>query len=267
MINDKTGTLSLLDNFLYAPLQSVCDESMCVTLMRTQRIKPYTEITLPVYAPKYLNNTSVILEESTFAKRYPIVVASVLTFVKNNKALGCIANMNPYVVTLKKGLRIAKILQKHHILSVEKVSDLPQMNKQEDDTDIPSRAELNEFHEKYGFKICPSLDEDKRNQVLRLLYKYRSVFACDVTEIKACKGPPLKLDVHTNRKTFQRQYRLSDTDKTEITRQINQMLDADVIETSDTPYYNCPICLVAKKIWRKTSGSGLTCYKQKNYDT
>ena len=116
---------------------------------------------------------------------------------------------------------------------------------------IPSRTELDEFHEKYGFKICPSLDEDKRIQVLRLLYKYRSVFARDVTEIKACKGPPLKLDVHTNRKTFQRQYRLSDTDKTEVTRQINQMLDADVIEPSDTPYYNSPICLVAKKSGEK----------------
>jgi len=118
--------------------------------------------------------------------------------------------MNPYVVTLKKGLKIAKILQKHHILSVEKVSNLPQTMKQEDDADIPSTAELDEFHEKYCLKICLSLDEEKRIQELRLLYKYRSVLAHNVTEIKACKGPPLKLDVHTNRKTFQRQYRLSD---------------------------------------------------------
>jgi len=80
VIDYRTGMLSLLDDFLYAPLQSVCDESMCATLMRTQRIKPYTEITLPLHAPKHLNNTSVILEESTFAKHYPIVVASVLTF-------------------------------------------------------------------------------------------------------------------------------------------------------------------------------------------
>jgi len=69
VINYNTDTLSLLDDFLHVPLQSVCDESMCVTLMRTQRIKPYTEITLPVNAPKHLNNTSIILEESTFAKR------------------------------------------------------------------------------------------------------------------------------------------------------------------------------------------------------
>ena len=133
------------------------------------------------------------------------------------------------------------------MMSVEKVRDLPKMNSQEDNIDIPSRAELDEFHEKYGFNICPSLDDDKHLQILRLWYKYRSVFACDVTEIKACKGPPLKLDVHTNRKTFQRQYRLSNTDKTEVTRQINQMLDADVIEPSPMPYYNSPICLVAKK--------------------
>ena len=204
LIDYRTGMLSLLDDFLYAPLQSVCDESMCATLMRTQCIKPYTEITLPVHAPKHLNNTSVILEESAFAKRYPIVVASVLTFVKNNKALCRIANMNPYMITLQKGLKIAKILQKYHILSVEKVSNLPKMNSQEVNIDIPSRAELYEFQEKYGFNICPSLDENKCLQMLRLLYKYRSVFARDVTEIKACKGPPLKLDVHTNRKTFQR---------------------------------------------------------------
>jgi len=62
VINYRTGTLSLLDDFLYAPLQSVCDESMSATIMRTQRIKPYTEITLPVHAPEHLNNTSVILE-------------------------------------------------------------------------------------------------------------------------------------------------------------------------------------------------------------
>ena len=148
VINYRTGILSLLDDFLNAPLQSVCDELMCATLTRTQRIKPYTEITLSVHAPKHLNNTSVILEESTFAKRFPIVVASVLTSVKNNKALCRIANMHPYVVTLKKGLKIAKILQKHHILSVEKVSNLPQTNKQEDITDIPSRTELDEFREK-----------------------------------------------------------------------------------------------------------------------
>jgi len=57
VINYRTGMLSLFDDFLYAPLQSVCDESMCATLMRMQRIKPYTEISLPVHAPKHLNNT------------------------------------------------------------------------------------------------------------------------------------------------------------------------------------------------------------------
>ena len=57
--------------------------------------------------------------------------------------------------------------------------------------------------------------------------------------------------MHTNRKTFQHPYRLSDIDKREVTRQINQMLDAEVIEPSDTPYYNSSICLVANKSGEK----------------
>ena len=114
-----------------------------------------------------------------------------------------------------------------------------------------TKAELDKFHQSYGLQVSPSLDEDKHYQMLELLYKYKSLFACDVSDIKACKGPPLKLDVPTNRKTFQRQYRLSDTDKAEVSRQINQMLYAEVIEPSDTPYYNSSICLVAKKSGEK----------------
>ena len=69
---------------------------------------------------------------------------------------------------------------------------------------VVTKAELDKFHQSFGFKVSRTLDEDKRYQVLQLLYKYKSVFAHDVSDIKACKGPHLKLDVHTNRKTFQR---------------------------------------------------------------
>jgi len=109
----------------------------------------------------------------------------------------------------------SKILDRNHILSVEKVRDLSTVESQLNTTERMTRTELNKFHQSYGFKINPSLDEEKCYQILKLLHKYKSVFMRDVTDIKACKGPPLKLDVHTNRKTFQRQYRLSDTDKVE----------------------------------------------------
>jgi len=65
-------------------------------------------------------------------------------------------------------------------------------------------VELEEFHKQYGFKICPTLTEDQRHELLKKLHAYKHVFARDVTEFKACKGPALKIDLHANRKMFKR---------------------------------------------------------------
>lgn len=50
-----------------------------------------------------------------------------------------------------------------------------------------TKAELDKFHQSYGFKVSPSLDEDKRYQILELLYKYKSVFAYDVSTLGRAK--------------------------------------------------------------------------------
>lgn len=69
----------------------------------------------------------------------------------------------------------------------------------------------------------------------------------DLTKIQECKGPPLKLDLHTYRKMFRRQYRVNDADEDEVARQIQLVQQANVIEPSDSSYYNSPTYLVAKK--------------------
>jgi len=112
-------------------------------------------------------------------------------------------------------------------------------------------VKLEEFHKQYGFKICPAITEDQRHELLEKLYAYKHVFARDVTEIKACKGPALKIDLHTNRKMFKRQFKVNEADKAEMTRQISEMQKADVIESSEDPYYNSPAFLVTKKKGQK----------------
>ena len=49
---------------------------------------------------------------------------------------------------------------------------------------------------------------------------------------------------------FRRQYRLNDADKDEVARQIQLVQQANVIEPSDSSYYNSPTYLVAKKTAR-----------------
>ena len=84
-----------------------------------------------------------------------------------------------------------------------------------------------------------------------LLHQYKHVFVRDVTEIKACNGPPLKIELHTHRKMVRRQFELNDADKEEVLRQVGQIEKADVIERADSPYYNAPCFLVNKKNGQK----------------
>jgi len=81
-----------------------------------------------------------------------------------------------------------------------------------------NQTDLDRFHAEYGFKLSPQLDNAQRYQILEVLHCYKSVFACDMTEIQLCKGELLKLELHSNRKMFKRQYRLSEPDKVEMDR-------------------------------------------------
>ena len=85
----------------------------------------------------------------------------------------------------------------------------------------------------YGFKLSLQLDDAQRYKVLEMLHRYKCVFARDMTEIKECKGEPLKLELHTNRKMFKRQYRLSEPDKDDMDRQIQQMQKLSLIHISE----------------------------------
>jgi len=66
-----------------------------------------------------------------------------------------------------------------------------------------------------------------------------------------CTGEPLKVELHSNRKTFKRQYRLSEPDKVEMDRQIHQMEKSRVVALSSSSFYNSPTYLVMKKNGQK----------------
>jgi len=114
-----------------------------------------------------------------------------------------------------------------------------------------NQHDLDKFHKEYDFKLSPQLDDAQHYEVLEMLHRYKSVFARDMTEINVCKGEPLKLELHTNHKMFKRQYRLSEPDKVEMDRQIQQMEKSGIIEPSSSSYYNSPTYLVMKKNGQK----------------
>jgi len=119
------------------------------------------------------------------------------------------------------------------------------------DVQTVNQHDLDTFHKEYGFKLSPQLDDAQRYEVLEMLHHYKSVFARDMTEIKLSTGEPMKLELHSNRKMFKRQYCLSEPDKVEMDRQIRQMEKSGVIEPSSCSHYNSPTYLVMKKNCQK----------------
>jgi len=59
-----------------------------------------------VNTPTRYNNQDILIEQ--MPRALSVTVAKALATCKNNKALCKVLNMHPYVVTLKKGLKIAK---------------------------------------------------------------------------------------------------------------------------------------------------------------
>ena len=117
-------------------------------------VPSYSEAYLTVNTPKRFNN-NVLLENAE--RVCSISVAGAIAFCKNNKTVCKILNLNPYVVTLKRGMKLAKVLGLDKIASIQKCEETGTDNIPQE-SEI-SRAELNRFHKDFGFKINPSLDE------------------------------------------------------------------------------------------------------------
>ena len=55
-----------------------------------------------------------------------------------------------------------------------------------------------------------TLTEEKRLELLQLLFRYKHIFARSLEEIKVCKGTPISIDLNSNCKVFKRQIRLNE---------------------------------------------------------
>jgi len=229
------------------------DQIMTIAVPGQIRQKLSREIlgAVPAQVIVGLDNKSDLLKNLPRLNPLKVVVAKALTTSKNTKTVCRLLNDTNHVVTLKKGLKLAKVEDWDTIGDMREFRDTTVTKLQPNSGIRNSDMELEKFHKQYGFKICPTLTEDQRYELLEKLYAYKHVFARDVTEIKACNGPRLKIDLHTNRKMFKRQFKLNEADKADITRQISEMQKADVIESFQNSDYNSPAFLVTKKNGQK----------------
>jgi len=116
----KPPMFTLFDGLIELPFYTCCDENNCVTLVCTVCIPVYHEAYVQVEMPQRFNNQEVLLE------RVSVSVARALAFCKNNKTVCRVLNTNPYFVTLKKNLKLAKIAGlTDSVASMREIHQLP----------------------------------------------------------------------------------------------------------------------------------------------
>jgi len=156
-------------------------------------------------------------------------------------------NCEQTTLVLPRGTKIAMVNE----IDVEKACepfDLSFTKEKKRDTveSTISNEQLELFATEYGFKINPDLLPNQREELLRLLYKYRTCFARSLAEIQRYKDYELELTLKNTQPCYRIQYKLSKEDSSEVRRQFEEMRACGIVEHSTTSVYHSSIFTVRK---------------------
>lgn len=90
------------------------------------------------------------------------------------------------------------------------------------------------------------LQEDQKQLLLTFLNKHRSIFPTNLQELGQAKTQPHRIETGDAFPIRQRFYRQSPQTNAEMNRQLQEMLDSDIIEESDSMWQS-PVVMVKKK--------------------
>ena len=237
------GVISIEDNLACAALYNPGNHQSYARLVKPLCLKPFSETIVMVACAGKFYQRDVMLEPIPGKQFDRFAVAGSLGHVEKGHTHCRILNHNPYCVVLPKNTKVAVVSAINVLRQCtpwKQPSKLP--NAEQDEVSVVS---LEQFATEYGFGINPDLTSDQRIELLRLLYKYRTVFARDISEIKQYPHYSLKLRLRPDAKPFyRRQFRLSEADTLEAHNQIQQLSAKRLIEPSNESMYNSPIFLV-----------------------
>ena len=93
-------------------------------------------------------------------------------------------------------------------------------------------------------QIDSELSDDRREEMLKLLWEYKELFL-QPRRLGVAKFPPHDIEVTTSKPLSQQPYRVGPDKNEEIARQVQKLIDLDCVEPSTSPWAS-PVVLVKK---------------------
>jgi len=229
------------------------DTNSYAKIAQTICIPGYSEYHIPVTCHKSFCNQDIMIEPIAGAQWHKFAVGRSLNNTTTGKLHCLILNPHEEGLVLRKGQKVATV----STVNV-KCDCIPFSSVQQQSTEIKPSFEtqsesqlsdefLQSFHEDYQFNINPALQNDQKRQLLLLLYKYRTVFARNISELGRYQKFELEANIIDKSPQYQRPYPLRPNEKQEVLRQVKELHAQGLIEPSDSHDYNVPLFLIAKR--------------------
>lgn len=205
--------------------------------MSRYTILPKHSVTsIQVYVSNVPKNSCVLLEPISKLPSLKLAGAKSIVDTKNNKAFIQVMNPTNKTIRLKATTVIASatIVDPDTVFAMETSSD----RKVSAENTVQEPININLDH--------ADLQEDQKQLLLTFLNKHRSIFATNLQELGQAKTQPHRIETGDAFPIRQRFYRQSPQTNAEMNRQLQEMLDSDIIEESDSMWQS-PVVMVKKK--------------------
>ena len=240
-LNFGDNTLSICDNLVVTdlftnqkPMNVLRATSNCI-------IPPLSEAIIPVHstAPE---SGQYLLEPMPNLSKQRVSLARAVVCIDNHQTLCRLINPTNASVSLKKRIPLATATP----IPKADVFDYTKSTSEPTKPTVGYETQLKEL-QSLGLEIdAQQYTQHQREQLISMLHNNRDLFTCDLRNIPGTDLVKHTIDTGDAAPIRQRPYRHTPESKKEIDRQLDLMLEADIIEESDSPW-GSPVVLVRKK--------------------
>ena len=230
-------------------------------LKRKQFVRCIEKVTIPPKTEhivwtragsEYQTKGTVLIEHCSSLNDYGLQVAKCLV-TDSTGVMPCkILNYTENVVELQPGTKIG-IIEEMNVPRVNTIQNDSTKAIKEWTTQVRKfitgvgQRSAEEIVEEMGIKLDKSrmTDQDYR-QLVDCLAANIDVFAKDIYQLKYCSVLEHEIKLKDETPIVCKQYPLTPQERQEATRQVKEMLDAGILEPSDSPF-SLPVIMVQKK--------------------
>lgn len=134
----------------------------------------------------------------------------------------------------------------------KEVEEAPKENNSNDEEEFFDASEFGEM-EQQPMRISSEFGVEFVEKTEQMVTEYKDIFATKVSEVKEALVEPIEITMKDEIPIYTPQWRLAQTEQDVIDKEVESMLEADIIQPSTSPF-NFPVIVVPKK-----DGSARVC--------